>query len=436
MINERKPRIAILHYAAPPTIGGVESTMAMHARLFANHGYPVKIIAGRGEPFDSRVPMHIIPTLDSRHAFVDFVNRKLNLGLVPSDFYPLTKSIGQALENALADVDICIVHNATTLHKNLALTAALHQLTQEEGLPLIAWCHDFAWQDPVYANDTHDGFPWNLLREEWSSVRYVVVSDSRRDELATMLKTSGSEIAVVPPGVDALDFFGVTEITRQWARDFRLLESTPILLLPARVTRRKNIELGISIIAALCAQGLSPQLLVMGPLGPHNPANPTYLDELRQLQSKYQLEHRVIFLQDYGEVNDGTRRDLYLLSDVLLFPSTREGFGIPILEAGLAHLPIFCSDIPPFRESVGEWGRYFALDESPTLISERIANFLSWDSRYQMKQRVLKEHRWERIFTERIEPLVSSASPKTLKAKPYEPSHAAADSAPPYRRQP
>ncbi len=43
------PRVAILHYAAPPGIGGVESTMGAHARLLADHGYPVKIIAGRGQ---------------------------------------------------------------------------------------------------------------------------------------------------------------------------------------------------------------------------------------------------------------------------------------------------------------------------------------------------------------------------------------------------
>ena len=43
-------RVAILHYAAPPLIGGVEATMADHARLLAARGYAVRLVAGRGRP--------------------------------------------------------------------------------------------------------------------------------------------------------------------------------------------------------------------------------------------------------------------------------------------------------------------------------------------------------------------------------------------------
>ena len=100
------------------------------------------------------------------------------------------------------------------------------------------------------------------------------------------------------------------------------------------------------------------------------------------------------------------RRDLYLLADALLFPSTREGFGIPILEAGLAHLPIFCTDIPPFRESAQDNAYYFSLDESPVIIAVRIKSVLACDSRYRLKHRVMQEYRWEQIFTNKIEPLL------------------------------
>jgi hypothetical protein len=69
-------------------------------------------------------------------------------------------------------------------------------------------------------------------------------------------------------------------------------------------------------------------------------------------------------------------------------------------------LPIFCADIPPFRESAGESAHYFALDESPDVIAQALDDFLVWDSRYQLKRRVLRDYSWERLFTERIEPLV------------------------------
>ena len=100
-----QPHLAILHYAAPPTIGGVESTIAAHARLFADHGYAVKIIAGRGEPFDARVSLETIPHLDSRDASVEQVNRELARGAVTAAFDALVMTIRHALARAVADRD-------------------------------------------------------------------------------------------------------------------------------------------------------------------------------------------------------------------------------------------------------------------------------------------------------------------------------------------
>jgi glycosyltransferase involved in cell wall biosynthesis len=401
-----KPSIAILHYSAPPIIGGVEYTIAVHARLLSDHGYPVTIIAGRGEQFDPRVPVQIIPAVDSKDSLVLEVNQALASGNVTGEFHSLVASISSALEDALTGIDICIVHNVLTLHKNLALTGALHEIAGSRAKRLIAWCHDFAWDDPVYAGDMHAGLPWDLLREKWQGVRYVVVSEARRKELARLLDMPEPEIAVVTPGVDVLSFLNIGVTVARWADQLGLFEAQPLLLLPARVTRRKNIELAVEITGALRRQGVNPKLVVMGPLGPHNPANARYLEELRSLKRERGVEDAVIFLNELGEVDDAARRDLYLIADALLFTSEREGFGIPVLEAGLARLPVFCSDIAPFRESARQWVNFFALDESPAEIARRIVEYLGSDSRYQLKQRVLRVYAWPRIFQDHIEPLL------------------------------
>ena len=41
--------VALLHYSAPPIVGGVESVLAHHARLLSEAGHNVRVIAGRGE---------------------------------------------------------------------------------------------------------------------------------------------------------------------------------------------------------------------------------------------------------------------------------------------------------------------------------------------------------------------------------------------------
>ncbi|MBI3739501.1 MAG: glycosyl transferase family 1, partial [Chloroflexi bacterium] len=47
-------KITLLHYAALPIIGGVESVMGHHARLMTDAGHQVRVIAGRGEQVDAR----------------------------------------------------------------------------------------------------------------------------------------------------------------------------------------------------------------------------------------------------------------------------------------------------------------------------------------------------------------------------------------------
>ncbi len=385
----------------PPVIGGVEVTIAAHARLLRAHGYPVTWIAGRGDAAT------IIPEMDSRHPRVERVQQELNRGEVSAEFHTLTADIARALARALGDVKLVIAHNIVTLHKNLALTAALHQLTATRRFALLAWCHDFAWLDPVYADDVHPGTPWDWMRTVWENTRYVVVSESRRADLAQLLGLDAAHIAVVPPGIDAAAFFQVSPVTARWLTELQLLEGAPLLLLPARVTRRKNIELAIDVTAALRERGLRPKLLVMGPLGPHNPANRAYLQELKAQAARTGAD--VVFLQEHGAVGDVERRDLYALADALVFPSAREGFGIPILEAGIARLPIFCADIPPFRESAQAFVHYFSLAQSPAQTAAQMADFFASDARYALKRRVVDAYAWETIFRSHLQPLLNRA---------------------------
>ena len=59
--------VALLHYSAPPIVGGVESVLGYHARLMADAGHQVRIVAARGEQTDPRIPFIHVPLTDSRH---------------------------------------------------------------------------------------------------------------------------------------------------------------------------------------------------------------------------------------------------------------------------------------------------------------------------------------------------------------------------------
>lgn len=406
-------RVAILHYAAPPVVGGVERTIAYHASELARAGHVVRVLAGDGRAWGEGVEVRVRPEAGSNHPEVLAVKRALDKGQVPPAFELLRARLRQWLDAELSTVDALIVHNVLTMHKNLPLTAALYDWVQDRasrdrGCVVVGWHHDLAWDTPQYQPELHDGYPWDLLRQAWPGVRNVTVSAAQQEQLARLYGLSRAEIAVVPPGVDAESFFRWTPTTRDLVRRLGLLEAGPILLLPARLTPRKNVELAFHVLASLRQlSGEDARLIVTGPPGPHNPANQAYLERLIVLRGELGLEGAAHLLYQLGITpDDATMADLYGLADFLLFPSKQEGFGIPILEAGLARLPVFCSNIPPFREAGREDVERFGTDTSPDAIAKRIWERLCTDGTARLRYRVRRESLWETIVRRKVIPLL------------------------------
>jgi glycosyltransferase involved in cell wall biosynthesis len=160
-----------------------------------------------------------------------------------------------------------------------------------------------------------------------------------------------------------------------------------------------------------------PRLVITGPPGPHNPANAAYLAELQQLRHATGAPESIIFLYErYSDaqgqplpVSDAMVADLYRLADGLLFPSRYEGFGIPMLEAGLVGLPIFCSAIPPLQASAGDAAHYFALDANPAAIARTIAETLRSEPRTRLRQHIRTTATWAVRYQRDVAPLIDAA---------------------------
>lgn len=402
-------KIALLHYSAPPVVGGVESVLGTHARLMADAGHHVRIVAGRGAQTDPRIPFVQIPLADSRHPEVLAVKADLDAGRVPPRFEELTAALTANLREVLSDVNILLAHNVCSLNKNLPLTAAIQRLANEDQPQIILWHHDLAWTTPRYRSELHDGYPWDLLRQAWRGVKQVTVSDMRQGELAELFQIEAEEIAVVPNGVDAARFHKLEGQTSAFVRQLDLLNASPLLLLPVRITPRKNIELALHVCAQLLQHFPDTKLIVTGPLGPHNPANVKYFEKLTALRQELGLGNVVHFLAEFSSeyIPDEVISDFYHLADALFLPSREEGFGIPILEAGLAGLPIFCSDIPPLQSLGGSNVTYFSPEADASELASLIANCLSASAVFRMRTSVRKGYTWEQIYARQISPLLT-----------------------------
>ncbi len=401
--------IAILHYSVPPIVGGVESVIAHHARIISSYGHSVRLITARGESLSEQIPLITMPLADSRHERVLHVKEQLDRGEVTSDFEMIRDKLMLELQAALVGVDILIAHNVCSLNKNLALTAGLHQLHISNKLPrLILWHHDLAWTTPRYQLELHNGYPWDLLRTDWGNTTHIVVSELRRKELAKLMNISPKTILVIPNGVDASRFYKLESQTQTLLEQTKLLDAAPILLLPVRVTPRKNIELALHTLAELKKQFQNAALVVTGPLGPHNGNNIKYFEMLINLRAQLNLQGSAYFL---AELNDGflpdeVIADFYRMADALFFPSREEGFGIPLIEAAFSHLPAFCADILPLRELGLNDATYFSPDDDPAKVAGLLAEYFQSSAPARLAMRTRTSFRWEAIYRQHIAPLL------------------------------
>jgi len=402
--------IAILHYSVPPIVGGVESVIAHHARLMSANGHSVRLIAARGESLNEKITLTILPLADSRHERVVEMKNQLDRGEVTQEFEALRDDLAEQLNSTLKDVDVLIAHNVCSLNKNLALTAALYQLHAAKKLPrLILWHHDLAWTTPRYQPEMFDGYPWDLLRTDWGRTTHVVVSELRRVELAELMKLEPATIHVIPNGVDAARFYKLEAQTKILLEQMNLLDAAPILLLPVRVTPRKNIELALQTLKELQKRFPQAALVVTGPLGPHNGNNVHYFEKLKILRAELDLEGSFHFLVELVDsfLPDEVIADFYRVSDALFFPSFEEGFGIPLIEAAFSHLPAFCADIPPLRELGLEDATFFSPDEDPAKIAAMIAEYFQSSLPARLSMRARASFRWEAIYRQHIAPILS-----------------------------
>jgi mannosylglucosylglycerate synthase len=421
-MTQTKPHIALLHYSAPPVVGGVEAVLAEHARLLAEVGYPVTLVVGRGgdDALPAGVGVRLIPEIDSEHPANRALVETLDRGEVPEGFAALRDHISRQLAEALADVDIVIVHNVLTMHFNLPLTAALHQLVDQGRAPrMVAWNHDAAWEDPLQRPHVHPGWPWDLLRRMRREITYVVITRARQVALAEMFRVSQNRLRVIPNGVHVRFWWNLSREGDALLMSLGLLDGDLFVLQPVRITQLKNIAYSLRVMAALKARGLLPRFVVTGPPDPHDPQGLVLLDELRALRRELSLDQEVFFLAELGADPAVPRvlpftvvRDLYEACDVIFVPSLAEGFGIPLIEAGLLGRPVFCADIPPFREIGRDAVHHFSLHDDPAEVAERLAAWAERDRAYKLRRRVWRNYTWRAILRRHLVPLLESLAPK------------------------
>ena len=219
--------------------------------------------------------------------------------------------------------------------------------------PTVVSLHD------LYPFDIPENFGWikgavnrELMHQCLRNVDAIAcVSESTRSALKRRFGARlGRKAVTILNAVEP-----VSEAAPLPLRDFS--EGEPFLLCVAQHRQNKNIPLALRIFKRLLRnRGVreNTRLLIVGIPGPDTPL-------IQACIRQSGLERSVVLLSG---ISDAELLWCYRSCELLLAPSSIEGFGLPVAEALLVGCPVVCSDIAAFREVGGLRCCYVAFGEN------------------------------------------------------------------------
>jgi glycosyltransferase involved in cell wall biosynthesis len=232
------------------------------------------------------------------------------------------------LAEALDDVDLCVVENLLTIPLNLPAARAVAGALA--GRPAVLHHHDPPWQRDQWAHVTE-------LPPDDRSWCHVTINRQTVGELAERGIAATAIYNGFAPG-------GPVDRDRQRA-DLDVAPDEPLVVHPVRAIPRKNIGAAIAL-----TEHVGGTYWLLGP------AEDGYAPELDRLIRSARC--RVIHL------GANSIDDAYAAADLVAYPSTWEGFGMPPIEASLRRRPVVVGRYPMADELRRIGFRFIDQDDS------------------------------------------------------------------------
>jgi len=193
-------------------------------------------------------------------------------------------------------------------------------------------------------------------RAAQSASGIIAISEATKRDIISILGIAEDKIIVTPLGIDQKFFVQAHSVDErknlkiEARHTLKLDKDSKVLLYIGGIDPRKNIKFLLDVFkeAKSDPQGKNLSLALAGPIqkDKHYPDFQKWIKELA-LESDIKL---------FGYLSDKDLLSLMLASDVFVFPSLYEGFGLPVLEALSLGLPVIAGNNSSIPEVMGNQG--------------------------------------------------------------------------------
>ena len=206
--------------------------------------------------------------------------------------------------------------------------------------------HDIRRIHPEWSGWERMVYKATLARDLRVADHVITVSQAMKEEILDFFPDSS--VSVINNGLAACEFDAVTQDDLQATRQKYELPKEFVLAVGHHEKRKNYLRL-IDAMARLRDRGNACSLVIVGNDSGEGVAIAERIQSLN-------LSDRVKILSGLSDLEV---RCAFKLCSVHVFPSTYEGFGIPILESMAVGSPMVLSDIPVFREITQNQSAYF-----------------------------------------------------------------------------
>lgn len=296
------------------------------------------------------------------------------------------------------------------LHTGKRLGGIVRQAARRLGVPYVISLHGGALDVPpaeaaTWTEPTKGTLEWGKVLGWWVGSRKVlqdaaaILCVGKGEHQKMQQQFPGHRVVYLPNGVEADRFATGDGAAFRAVHD--ISPDAAVILCVGRIDPQKNQLLAVRAMGELVAGGSDACLVLVGAT-----TNQAYHAQLTAEIDRLGLAERVR-LTGQLDCDSGELADAYHAADVFLLPSAHEPFGIVILEAWAAGLPVAASRVGgvPFFVVNGEDGLLFESDDVTGCVSA-VRSLLKSPARAreialagQVKAR--EEYSWQRI-TDRL----------------------------------
>ncbi len=176
------------------------------------------------------------------------------------------------------------------------------------------------------------------------STHILADSQATANDMMTLYGVSPNKVTVLLSGVNSRFAQSIVDVGLMTTRKKYLLDNFPYIFTVGTVQPRKNYIRLIQALVQLRTKGIDIHLVIAGGKGWLD--NPIY----RAIEEN----HMQAFVHFIGFANDEDLPALYKNATCLAFPSLYEGFGLPVLEAMAAGIPVLTSNVSSLPEVAGD----------------------------------------------------------------------------------